>query len=85
METFLCVKLGSTRNAADHCFYVRIKGGKITLIAFYNDNLLIALLQLVLNMTVMTCSEVISINVSGVQQISRVPDLNYWKVQSHLC
>jgi Reverse transcriptase (RNA-dependent DNA polymerase) len=42
MDTFLCVALGFTRNAADHCFYVRIKGGKITLIALYVDHLLIA-------------------------------------------
>jgi Reverse transcriptase (RNA-dependent DNA polymerase) len=42
MYTFLCEGLGFTRNAADHCFYVRIKGGQITLIALYVDDLLIA-------------------------------------------
>jgi hypothetical protein len=42
MDTFLCEGLGFTRNAADHCFYVRIKGGQITLIALYVDGLLIA-------------------------------------------
>jgi hypothetical protein len=42
MDTFLCEGLGFTRNAADHCFYVRIKGGQITLIAHYVDDLLIA-------------------------------------------
>jgi hypothetical protein len=30
------------RNAADHCFYVWIKGGQITLIALHVDELLIA-------------------------------------------
>jgi hypothetical protein len=42
MDTFLCEELGFTRNAADHCFNVRIKGGRITLIALYVDDLLIA-------------------------------------------
>jgi hypothetical protein len=42
MDTFLCDELGFTRNAADHCFYVRIKGGQITLIALNVDDLLIA-------------------------------------------
>jgi hypothetical protein len=40
MDTFLCEGLGFTRNAADQ--YMRIKGGQITLIALYVNNLLIA-------------------------------------------
>jgi hypothetical protein len=42
MDTFLCGELGFTRNAADHYFYVRIRGEQITLIALYVDDLLIA-------------------------------------------
>jgi hypothetical protein len=42
MDTFLCVELELNRNPADHYFYVRIKGGKITLIALYVKELLIA-------------------------------------------
>jgi hypothetical protein len=42
MDTFLCAVLGFTRNAADCCLYVRTKGGVISLIALYVDDLLIA-------------------------------------------
>jgi hypothetical protein len=42
MDKFLFVGLGFTRNAAVHCFYVRIKGGEVTLIALHVDDLLIA-------------------------------------------
>jgi hypothetical protein len=42
MGLFLCEELGFTRNAADHCFYVRMKRGQITLITLYLDDLLIA-------------------------------------------
>jgi hypothetical protein len=42
MDTFLCGELGFTRNSADHCFYLWIKGGQITLIALYVDDWLIA-------------------------------------------
>jgi hypothetical protein len=41
MDTFLCGELGFTRNSANHCFYVRIKGGQITLIALYVGDFLI--------------------------------------------
>jgi Reverse transcriptase (RNA-dependent DNA polymerase) len=41
-DAFLSVELGFTRNAADHCSYVRIKGGKTKPIALYVYDLLIA-------------------------------------------
>jgi Reverse transcriptase (RNA-dependent DNA polymerase) len=66
MDKFLCVELGFTRNAADNCVYVWITGEKITLIV----------LKLVLNQTVLTCSDVTAIDVSDVQQMSQMADLS---------
>jgi Reverse transcriptase (RNA-dependent DNA polymerase) len=42
MDKFMSKDLGFIQNAADNCFYVRIKGGKIRLIALYVDDMLIA-------------------------------------------
>jgi Reverse transcriptase (RNA-dependent DNA polymerase) len=42
IDEFLVGALGFSRNVSDECFYVRIQGGIIAIIALYVDDLLIA-------------------------------------------